>query len=794
MDYTKIMRQLWQDACQDKSNRPSVKVADGQFVLTITGNRDNWLSMCQAAGVPTDAQQVVDGDTLTVRWTSHADAIFGDGGMLAQRFGPGYEVRTAQLHMARLCQRSIEMNAPATIEAGTGVGKSFAYAAICMAMGKKVVISTSNKNLQMQLYRKDLPFLQSLFPGKKVALSVGKSNYACRVRCDSDMQAGEKIGNAQLAEWYLRTATGNVEEIDFAVDWKEQSAITVDDSCTGKHCPLYYNCFYYVARDTARQADVIVTNHALLVLDAMYSNNILPPADVIVVDEAHKLPDYVRNALGVELTAPQIDKAINLAMGFADDAAIDDAQTQAMHFGRELDEYLHGKDDAQVSVHRDNVFEFGVNLSDALDALADEVWSPDELPTGAEETALSKRSQRIRNRAVEVRMFSDMTQVGYVRWIDQQRGDNPRKACAQPFDVSAFIARMAGVTEVTAGETPDYTHCTRCHRTLTAAHVALLDGKPYGPECIKHVDPLGDANVVSLTEWLASEHEPQTEDEPRRGTKAVIFTSATLAAPDMAHFWRTCGLPDAMWMQAQSPFDYANNALLYLPGGSNPAPSDPAWMHWAIDEMRSLVLAASGGAFLLFTSYKAMGQAVNELRYTFVARGLNVFVQGELPKLEIARRFKEDGNAVLFATKSFFEGVSIDGNALRLVIIDKLPFEAPSPLTQAMEADMLEHARAMGVNGRALEMYPFDNLRVPRMIIDLKQGAGRLIRTQSDRGVIAILDSRVRASQYGRNKVLPALLPAALTSTSAAVSIFFGAVQPHAPATRRRGLEPVLAI
>jgi ATP-dependent DNA helicase DinG len=267
-----------------------------------------------------------------------------------------------------------------------------------------------------------------------------------------------------------------------------------------------------------------------------------------------------------------------------------------------------------------------------------------------------------------------------------------------------------------------------------------------------------------------------------------VFCSATLAAPDMAHFLATAGLPDAMQMVAASPFDYAENALLYVPTGSNPAPNEQGWLRWAIDQMRQLVQASKGGAFLLFTSYAAMKEAVYDLRYTFTGMGMSVFVQGELPKLEIARRFREDGNAVLFATKSFFEGVSIDGDALRLVVIDKMPFEAPNPLLQAMEADATERARRAGVKGRRLEMWAFDQVRVPRMIIELKQGAGRLIRTSTDRGTIAILDPRLRSAQYGRQKVLPALPPAMLVGRIEAVQMFYGDLK------RRPLVEPPLVV
>ncbi len=784
-----LIYDIWESACQDAPIRPSGKVEDGRFVLTITGNRDNWANLVQRAGVPSGAEQTIDGDTLTVRWPSLADKIFGAGGLIAQRLD-NYEVRLPQLYMARMVQRAIEMDAPAMVEAGTGVGKSYAYAAMCMMMGKRCIISTSNKALQMQLWKKDLPFLQSIFPGKKVALAVGKSNFACRQKCENG-NGDILIPDANLAEWYAFTATGNTEEITFPVDYKTLKSVTVDDECAGKHCPLYYNCFYYSNRDAMKLADVIICNHALLCIDQVAGGNVLPPADVTVVDEAHKLPDYARNALGAEITFAAIEKAIALADGYSDTTEASDVQRIA--FEREISIWLRGKDDPQVGVHRDVEFTTGQTLADTLLDLADDVWLEDEGPTDAEEIKLSKRANRIRSMANKIVMLARPGE--FVRWIEQARRDEPLKLCAQPSNVAAFIGQLAGVyTEADAPQRLDHTHCTRCSRQLTAKTVHLLDGKPFGPDCIQHVDPYGDADVVELQAWLDAEH--TTPDAPERTgmtSRATIFTSATLAAPDLSHFLHICGLPDALQMQARSPFDYENNALIYLPNGTSPAPNEPTWMLWMFDQVRQLVMAADGGAFLLFTSYNAMTQALNELRYTFTSRGMTVLVQGEMPKLEITKRFKAEKRAVLFATKSFWEGVDIQGDALRLVVIDKMPFEAPSPLTTAMEADVTDAARAAGLTGKTLEMAPFNQLRVPRMIIDLKQGAGRLIRTATDKGVIAILDSRIRSTQYGRNAVLPALPPAPVTSRIEAAVAFLRQIMPAEPVTLRQTVPTMAA-
>jgi len=758
--------------------RPSCRVDGGNFVLTLKGFPENWAKIVQANAVPAHAEQTIDGETLTVTWPSIADRIFGNGGMMAQHLS-NYECRLPQLHMARLVQRSIEMGAPVAIEAGTGTGKSFAYAAVCMAMGKRLVISTSNKALQMQLYYKDLPFLAKLFPGKKVVLAVGKTNYACRARCDSMGNSGALIANPELRQWYAGTESGNTEEITFQVDRRDIAGIVANDDCMGKHCPNYSDCFYYAAKANYEGADVTITNHALLCLNQLTGGALLPAAEVIVADEAHKLPDYARSALGAEFTFNSIERAIGLAEGFAEVEDIVEAQVAFRKFTQEVTAYIANKEGIQLQVNGEDTFPFGAHLAGSLIRLAEAVFPEDELPDSGHTKQLARRAQRIRNAAGKVAEMAIATRPGFVRWIEPAKRDDPTKLCCMPYDVSAFIATMAGFSPVAKAQRPDHTRCARCNRTLTASRVAILDDRPYGPDCIKAVDPFGDAEAMDLHEWLQLEHGtvPEKEADVTGGT-AIVFCSATLAAPDMGYFMREAGLPDAMQMIAASPFPYEDNAVIYTPAAGNPAPSEGGWLMWAIGEMRSLVLASGGGAFLLFTSYNAMNQAVSELRYTFVARGINVYVQGEMPKLELAKRFKADGNGVLFATKSFFEGVDIQGSALRCVIVDKLPFEAPSPLTTAMEAAATERARAAGIAGRRLEMWGFDQIRVPRMITELKQAAGRLVRTSTDKGVIAVLDTRILSAQYGRNQVIPALPPAPRLTRSESVAVYLGALKP----------------
>lgn len=685
--------QYFQEAATDQSKRDSVQIIDGYWQLKITG-RDKWQKTCAVACVPADAIQTIDGDTLTVRWISYADQIFGTNGLMAKAL-PNYEMRPGQLHMARLVQRSIEMGEPFVCEAGTGIGKSFAYAAICMAMGKKVIIATSNKALQMQLYQKDIPFLQTLFPGKKMALAQGKSNYVCLENCKQGVE------DRRLAEWMQTTRTGSVEELTF--DLHDVSRYTVDDECTGRRCEFYARCFYFQQKALRNEADVIICNHSLLALNHHFQGaKILPSADVVVVDEAHQLPNFVRNALGWEYYANMVRKALGRAYD-RDRVHVGTAENLLLDFEGELVRYIGKYGDKQITVPDDMTFPCGLQLVGELRSIASEIWAVEGDVNDKEERKKERRARALRSLAANLSKICGETHEGHVRWIDVETP----KMINVPFDVSGFIRSMVE-------HTFEYTE---------------------------------DA-----------ESEDDYSDEPQAQSKPVyILASATLATPTLASFKRECGINHGFDLIAQSPFDYANNALLYVPNGSTPAPNQPDFLQYLVDEVRGLVMSSGGGVFLLFTSWANMKHCSDALRQEF-AKHFPVYVQGELPKLEIARRFKSDGNAVLFATKSFWEGVDIPGDALRCVVIDKMPFAAQSPLFKAREAKSTN---------------PFTEITLPEMIIDLKQGAGRLVRRATDRGVIAILDSRLRSKPYGRNTVLKSLPPAKLIHSTAMITEFF---------------------
>lgn len=678
-----FLRRCWETACQDNPARPSCTVEDGHFVLKIGGDRSNWPDLLVANGVPDYALQEEEGDTLTCWWPSEADDIFGEGGRMA-RYSEKYEMRKPQLYMARMIQRAIEMGETTVIEAGTGTGKSFAYAAICLAMGKRVVISTSNKALQAQLYKKDLPFLANLFPNVTYALALGKSNYACKDKVEGEgggLFVQEVIEDPQLREWYFSTQTGNVEEIRFPVSRDDLAKITVDDDCTGRKCPLYGACHYYKAKEQRMAAQVVICNHALLAQNHITGGNLLPEWDVLVVDEAHNLIGNVRDAVGAELTVNAIRKHIKACAPYVASQTLQFAEACVDEMVEEVfGQHVAGDVINQVEVPDGKQFPKTETLALRLYELAGMVWDEGDEPLNKEEAKQAKRADRVSSAAVRISQFRG---GNYVRWLEVGR------------DRQALMSMPAYV---------------------------------------------GD--------WV----------QAMIGPRPAVLASATLATPSLRPYLDGIGAVDALQMIAKSPFDYKSNALIYVPRTSDPKPKEEGYNRWLAEQLSALVNASKGGALLLFTSYKMMNDMHISLAYTFkTLHKLNVLKQGVSPRQELLREFRNDGNAVLFATRSFFEGVDVGGSALRLVVLDKLPFEAPSPMLKALE-------KMAGARW-------FEDGYMPMTLTTLKQAAGRLIRTQTDRGVIAVLDSRIRAQWASR--VFESLPPAPNTSQIADVVQFF---------------------
>lgn len=806
-----ICRKISISTCKDTPERESFQIREGYFVFTITGNKDNWPNLMQAMGVPPNALRQETEDQVVFAWPSFADIVFGDDGLLAAEF-PGYEKRMAQLYAGRLLQRGIEMGTPVVTELPTGTGKSLIYLLVVRAMGKRLIVSTSNRALQMQLFYKDGPQTAQLFPSK-ISLAQGKTNYICKLN-EEHRRREDQRGEAKSAlyfspqynDWICRTETGNIQEIDFEVDWAELP--TVGDDCIKRHCPYYNECFYYRAKEERKNADIIICNHALTALNQRYpAAMILPDGPMLIVDEAHQLEQYIRNAHGAELTLKQVERLVfklrdHLPEGewqvlYYESAgtfqAIDDeeqdgakwltdaddidrqAVTLYYAFEREVQTLMKGK---QYETGIDTAYELtdGLILARTLRLAALAIWAPDQKPEDAHETKLENFAARVRKMALRLESVCALTPQGYVRWLTRE--EETIKLTAAPLDVSEWIALLAGFrTEPIT--VPDFTCCTRCGHKLTAETVHLLNGLPFGPTCIEYVDPFGDAETVSLQQWLATEH-PATHEVKHEKTP-MLLTSATLTTPTFAPILRAWGFPYALALKTDSPFNFQKHSLLYVPTKDAPDQNSSEYLAWLHDQMRQLVYASEGGAFLLFTSNKALNDATRALSTEF-SQQFPVFVQGGLAKMEIVKRMRNLQNGVLFATKSFWEGVDIAGQALRLVTIDKLPFEAQTPFNLAQAEALREWARLnLKLDEGDLEWYPFNEISLPNMIIDLKQGAGRLIRTKEDKGVIAILDKRITTAYYARRKVLPALPPSPMTSDLAQVQKFFAALREGKP-------------
>lgn len=751
------LRLAVQTACLGQPVRPSFQVVDNHFVFKIGGDPENWPTLCDIVKVPPFATRTEQDGQLTCRWVSHADVIFGAGGILAGML-PGYETRESQLYGARLLQRSIEMGETAVIEAGTGVGKSLMYLLIARAMGVKIIVSTSNRMLQMQLYRKDAPFVASIFP-IKYALIQGKSNFACQDRAQG---LGEinKVSK-ELADWYWSTETGNTQEIDFVIDHKELAQITVNENCTMRSCGFYAECFYRRNRDQAREADIIICNHALLALHRRYERaHILPSAGVIVIDEAHQFQSYVARVWGEEVKMAGVKQMVDTIRKY--DTNMLEIDPHHSRFEDEIFAFGTDTKDTEIAIKTERILKHGQALALAVHGQIKNVWDLSVKPETKEDRKKYNAARRLSSQADKLLMVSKPTRPGYVRWL------NRTEKCLYnlPLDVSEIIGAMCGFRKV---EAPNKDNCALCNKPLEV-NVAVLNGSGFHPECVTTVDPFCDTEIVHFDEWTEQE-EPAIIDNGSN----IVFTSATLGTPDLTPFMREHGIAHALQAQLKSPFPYRENSLLYLPDGNAPTVKAPEFLDYMVEQMSLLVNASKGGAFLLFTSNRALAYAVEKLRRQFERIGYPCYVQGDgYTKMEIVNRMKECGNGVLFATKSFFEGADIQGDALRMVVIDKMPFLAPSPFSQAQDEHLRAWARAnLNLDASGLEYYPFNAKRIPEMIIDLKQAHGRLIRSMKDRGVVAILDNRTSTTRYGRMQVIASLPDSKQVRSIEAVREFF---------------------
>ncbi|MGX3022214.1 ATP-dependent DNA helicase [Ursidibacter sp. B-7004-1] len=613
-----------------------------------------------------------------MKYQEKINDAFSPNGRLSSNI-QGFRPRQAQLEMAQAVGRAVKFASSAVIEAGTGTGKTFAYLVPALLSGKKTIVSTGSKNLQDQLFSRDLPTIQkALNYTGKVALLKGRANYLCLERLDQLIAMGvlgdKSVLNdlSKVRKWHSSTKTGDLSEcITIAEDSPIlPQLVSTTESCLGSDCPNYKECYVVQARKRAMEADIVVVNHHLFCADMAVKENgfgeLIPDAELVIFDEAHQLPDIASQYFGQSLTSRQlfdICKDCNIVyrselkdlaqLGKASDHLQKVVQDFRLLLG---DGSLRGN--LRELLNNPKVVEGLNKLNENLDFLSEVV----KKSLGRSET-LDKIFERLAEVKVLLKKLSDTTVVGYCYWYE-------------------------------------------------------ANGRYFG----LHITPLTVSDKFG---------------EQMKSQKAAwVFTSATLeVGGKFEHFCQRLGIENAEQMVLQSPFDYAKQSLLCVPRYL-PDTNKSHTLTILGQLLKPVIEANNGRCFLLCTSYFMMRGLADFLREH---SQLSVLLQGETSKSRLLEKFIAEPNSVLVATQSFWEGIDVRGDALSLVIIDKLPFTAPDePLLKAR----MEDCKLQGGD-------PFNDIQIPEAVITLKQGVGRLIRDVTDKGAVIICDSRLVMRHYG---------------------------------------------
>nr|WP_019141259.1 ATP-dependent DNA helicase [Noviherbaspirillum massiliense] len=616
--------------------------------------------------------------------------------------------------MAKAIANAIAQQKTLIAEAGTGTGKTFAYLVPALLWGGKVIVSTGTKNLQDQLYLRDIPTVRkALHAPVSVSLLKGRANYVCHFHLERTLQNGrltarEDVGYLrEISRFVKTTMTGDKAELskvpESATVWN--LVTSTRDTCLGAECQYYQDCFVMKARREAQQADVVVVNHHLFFADVALKDTgvaeLLPSANTIIFDEAHQLPETATLFFGETVSTSQVLELCRdvLAEGLAharDGAEWPKVVAPVERAARDL-RLAFPQDLVRLAV---NQIAPSSPFFPALEKLKDELEGMVAVLEKQAERA--ETIEQCRTRAVDIVAKLE-------KW--NAAGEDGSSAAGQDrvFWIEAFTSSL------------------QLHQT-----------------------PLSIAPIFSK----------QREGAPR----AWIFTSATLAVKnDFNHYASQMGLWNEPAQAWPSPFDYGQQGLLYVPDNL-PEPNSYDYTDAVIDAALPMIEASGGRAFLLCTTLRAVNRAAERLREEFEKRKLPfpLMVQGEAGRTELLDRFRAAGNAVLIGSQSFWEGVDVRGEALSLVIIDKLPFSPPDDPVLAARIEALEKK---GLNG-------FVHHQLPAAIINLKQGAGRLIRDESDRGVLMICDPRLISKPYGR-RIWQSLPPFKRTRDAEVAKAFF---------------------
>ena len=635
--------------------------------------------------------------------------IFSPGGLISQQL-EGYEFRQEQLQMAHEVARSFEASEHLVVEAGTGVGKSFAYLipAISLALKaeQKVVISTNTISLQEQLVTKDIPFLQRVLPRDfNVVLAKGRRNYLSRRRLKNLLHYERGLFDtyeeveevAEIEEWVQHTVDGSRTDLAWQPQPQVWDKVASDrDNCLGRNCETYDTCFYFKARREMHDADLLIVNHHLLFSDLAIRKNseeamgVLPDYDYLIIDEAHHLEATATNHASVDFSNTRVkwvlDSLYNarnedgLAKRFTSPqlmVEVEAAREQANILFSNIIDFMQEIDAERSSTTVTQRIDESNFVRNVLDApLADIEKTLKRLKDGAmteddeqEITAHHRYCERLRD---ELDMIIRQNDPDYVYWAEiSTRGRTPR---------------------------------------------ILLNATP--------------ANVNQML-----------QDHLFTAKNSVVMTSATLSTNrNFDYFKKRVGISGCRELLAHSPFDFKKQVQIHIPRDM-PHPNSNAFVPATIQKIKHYLKLTHGKAFVLFTSYKMMDEVYDSVAPDLEEMGIDTFKQGgDLSRTAMLQAFREDTDSVLFGTSSFWEGVDVRGESLSNVIITRLPFEVPThPVMEAR----VKQIKEQGGN----EFFEFS---LPEAVLRLKQGFGRLIRTQTDEGIVVILDPRIRTASYGK--------------------------------------------